>query len=139
MAQTLPYPFVTNLIEKFREWRKSWRDLQDLRDLGVQESERLAEEVGLSVGALDTLVRQGAKGSKELPELLTTLKIDQQALLRSDPRLLGDMHRVCSACASKRRCSNDLAKGTSAEHFEDYCGNASTIEAIKNQEAVARA
>jgi hypothetical protein len=33
-------------------------------------------------------------------------------------------------CASKRQCDRDLAAGTSAEHYEEYCLNAPTIDSL---------
>ena len=44
--------------------------------------------------------------------------------------VLRDMERVCAACQHKRQCDHDLAAGTAAKHYEEYCGNALTIDAL---------
>jgi hypothetical protein len=33
-------------------------------------------------------------------------------------------------CIQKRRCDRDLAAGTAAAHYQDYCGNADTIDGL---------
>jgi hypothetical protein len=62
--------------------------------------------------------------------LLRALGIDEADLARSQPLVLRDMERVCAMCASKRKCDHDLAAGTSAGHYEEYCLNAPTIESL---------
>jgi hypothetical protein len=44
--------------------------------------------------------------------------------------VLRDMERVCSMCDHKRQCDRDLAAGTAAKHYEEYCGNADTIDGL---------
>ena len=46
-------------------------------------------------------------------------------------RVLGDMERVCAHCLHKRRCDEDLAAGTSPEHYQEYCPNAPTIKRLQ--------
>ena len=76
------------------------------------------------------LVRQGPHAADELPRLLKSLGIDEADLARTQPLVLRDMERVCAMCASKRQCDRDLAAGTSAEHYEEYCLNAPTIDSL---------
>ena len=45
-------------------------------------------------------------------------------------RGLRDMERVCALCLHKRRCNEDLAAGTSREHYQEYCPNAPTIKRL---------
>ena len=58
--------------------------------------------------------------------MLTALSIDQDDLARTEPLVLRDMERVCALCSQKRRCDRDLAAGTSAAHYQEYCANAPT-------------
>jgi len=94
---------------------------------------RIASELRVSPGELDTLVRQGPHAADELPKLLRALGIDQTDLARTEPMVLRDMERVCALCHDKRQCDRDLAAGTSAEHYAGYCLNATTINALARQ------
>jgi hypothetical protein len=79
---------------------------------------------------LDTFVPQGPRAVDELPKLLAALGIDEKALSRTQPLVLRDMARVCASCEQKHQCDRDLDAGTSAQHYEEYCLNASTIDAL---------
>ena len=83
------------------------------------ELERVARELNVTPADLDSLVRRGSHGANELPYTLTALGIDEAALRRAEPSLLRDMERVCSFCAHKCECHQELAAGTAAtNHVE---------------------
>ena len=50
-------------------------------------------------------------------------------------RVLRDMERVCALCLHKRQCIEDLAAGTSPEHYQEYCPNAPTIKRLQSMKA----
>jgi transcriptional regulator with XRE-family HTH domain len=129
-AHCKPYPVFDNLITTFGDWLRQRRELNELRQLNTSEFERIATELRVSPGDLNELVRQGPHAADELPKLLKILGIDEEALARTQPMVLRDMERVCALCAHKGECDRDLAAGTSAEHYEGYCLNASTIETL---------
>jgi hypothetical protein len=129
-AQSKPHPIVESLMNTFGDWLKHRRELNEMRRLNTGEFDRIASELRVSPGDLTELVRQGPHAADELPKLLKVLGIDKQALARTEPLVLRDMERVCALCHTKGQCDRDLAAGTSAEHYEGYCLNASTIEAL---------
>ncbi|MGZ5805374.1 MAG: DUF6455 family protein, partial [Xanthobacteraceae bacterium] len=72
----------------------------------------------------------GPHAHDELPKMLKALGIDQNALAKTQPLVLRDMERTCAQCDHKRQCDHDLAAGTATKHYEEYCGNALTIDAL---------
>ena len=84
----------------------------------------------MSSAELEALVRQGPHAADELPKMLTALGVDQVDLARTEPLVLRDMERVCALCNHKRQCDRDLAAGTAAAHYEEYCANAPTIDSL---------
>lgn len=123
-----PYPVVGFLMETFGDWLNHRRELSEIRQMDTADFDRIASDLQVSPGVLDTLVRQGPHAADELPKLLKVLGIDEDALARTQPLVLRDMERVCAMCAHKRECDRDLAAGTSAGHYEGYCLNAPTID-----------
>lgn len=123
-----PYPAIENLIGPFADWLKHRRDLNKMRQLDRGDFERIANELQVSPEDLDSLVHHGLDAADELPKLLKALGIDEATLARAEPLVLRDMKRVCALCRHKRRCNHDLAAGVSANHYRDYCLNASTID-----------
>ena len=132
-TQDHPYPRVEFLIDTFADWLKHRRELSEIRQMDRSDFERIASDLRVSPGELDTLVDRGPHAADELPKLLKALGIDQADLARTEPMVLRDMERVCALCHHKRECDRDLAAGTSAEHYEGYCLNATTINALARQ------
>lgn len=129
-VQEHPFPRVEALINTFGDWLRHRRDLSEVRRMDTTEFDRIASDLRVSPGELDTLVQRGPHAADELPKLLKVLGINEADLARTEPLVLRDMERVCAMCASKRQCDRDLAAGTAAEHYEGYCLNAPTIEGL---------
>jgi hypothetical protein len=129
-AHAKSYPRVEHLISPFADWLKHRRELNEIRRLDRAEFDRIASDLTMSADDLDELVRHGSHAADELPQLLKELGLDETDLASAQPLLLRDMERVCALCAHKRRCDHDLAAGTLAEHYKDYCLNAPTIEQL---------
>jgi hypothetical protein len=125
-----PYPVVEYWTGRFCDWVKSTRRLSELRRLNTGDFGRIAGELRVSSTEIKALVRRGSHAADELPKLLNALGINEKALARTEPQSLRDMERVCALCTQKRRCNRDLAAGTSAEHYEEYCLNTSTIDGL---------
>ena len=129
-AQVRSYPVVDALIDIFGNWLKHRAELKALCQCDSVELGHIARELGVSPDDLDVLVRQGPHAADELPKLLNTLGIDQKAIARTQPLVLRDMQRVCATCQHKRQCDHDLAAGTAAQRYEEYCLNAPTIDSL---------
>jgi hypothetical protein len=127
--QEHPYPRVEYLINRFADWLKHRRELNEMRQLDRTDFNRIAADLEVSPGELDELVRRGPHASDELPVMLKALGIDEAALERTQPLVLRDMERVCALCRHKSQCDHDLVAGTAAEHYKGYCPNAPTIAA----------
>jgi hypothetical protein len=131
-SQHEPYPFVTNLIGLFGDWLKKRRefDRADGLQRPVQRLDPVADEVNVTPVVLKRLVQQRSQSANELPYTLTALGIDEAALWGTELAVLLDMERVCSACTHKRRCHRELAAGTAATNYVEYCENADTINTL---------
>ena len=129
-VQEQPYPTVSRMIDIFGEWVKHRRELREMREIDAANFGQIAGDLRMSSADLEALVRQGPHAADELPKMLTALGIDQQDLARTEPLVLRDMERVCSLCSHKRQCDRDLAAGTAAAHYQEYCGNADTIDGL---------
>ena len=115
----------------FGDWLKQRRELNELMEFAADpgELERVARELNVTPADLERLVRQSLHD--ELPYTLTALGIDEAALRRAEPAILRDMERVCSFCRHKRRCHQELAAGTTATNYVEYCDNADTIDMLR--------
>ena len=62
--------------------------------------------------------------------MLKTLGLDQAALKRTDPLVFRDLERGCALCACRKHCSRELANGTAAANYQDFCPNTVTLKAL---------
>jgi hypothetical protein len=67
-AQDHLYPGVEFLIDVFSGWLKHRRELNEMRQMDRADFDRIAGELQVSPGVLDTLVRQGPHATDELPK-----------------------------------------------------------------------
>ncbi len=125
-----PHSIINKLFDVFGDWLKHRQEIRELRDLDSAAFANIAHELHVTPADLDTLVRRGPRAVDELPKLLVALSVDEEALSRTQPFVLRDMARVCASCQQKHRCDYDLDAGTSAQNYERYCLNASTIHAL---------
>ena len=125
-----PYPVVDLVIETFGDWLKHRRELKEMCEMDDASFDQIASDLRISSADLEQLVRQGPHAADELPKMLRALGIDQADLARTETHVLRDMERVCSVCNHKRRCGHELAAGTAGANYEEYCGNAPTIDGL---------
>ena len=121
---------VESAINLFGDWLKRQQEMRELREMNSGDFARIARDLSVTPAELDTVVRQGPHASDELPRLLQSLGIDAETLSRTQPVLQRDMVRVCASCRQKTLCKHDLDAGTSAQHYEEYCPNAPSIDEL---------
>ena len=129
-VQETPRPVISRVVDIFGEWLKHRRELREMREIDAANFGRIAGDLRMSSADLEALVRQGPHAADELPKMLAALGIDQDNLARTEPFVLRDMERVCALCSHKRQCDRDLAAGTAAAHYEEFCANAPTIDGL---------
>jgi hypothetical protein len=127
---TRQYPVVESVIDIFARWLKHRREIAESCNCASEDYAQIARDLNVSTGELDQLVRQGAHAADALPKMMAELQIDRRAVMRVEPMVMRDLERVCSLCAHKRQCARELAAGTAAEHYADYCPNASTLKTL---------
>jgi hypothetical protein len=128
-----PYPVVNLAIETFGDWLKHRRELKEMREMDAVNFDQIASDLRISSADLEALVRHGPHAAAELPKMLRALGIDEADLARTETLVLRDMERVCSLCNHKRRCDHELAAGSAAAHYKEFCGNAPTIDGLGNR------
>jgi len=67
------YPAVEFLIDKFANWLKHRRDLNEIRQMNRTDFNLIAQDLRVSPDDLDRMVQVGPHGADELPKLLQNL------------------------------------------------------------------
>lgn len=118
------------------QWYRDWAQrssASELKCLGDEIVERMAQDVGVSAAELRRLARLGPEAGDLLRRRMAVLDLDEQEVARAEPQTLHDLQRVCAMCEYHRRCARDLAHDPANPEWKHYCPNATTLEALNAQ------
>jgi hypothetical protein len=65
--------------------------------------------------------------------MLVALHVDPKVLAEMDPLVMRELKWLCITCSNKKRCEHELARGTAAEHFHEFCPNAVSLDELLDQ------
>jgi hypothetical protein len=137
-AEESRYPTVEFVLYTVAAWINKHR-VNGVRDeLGQcspEDAMQIAKDLGVPVGDLQGLTAKGAAAANVLPKMLSALSVDAQALTDGDRAVMRDLQRTCILCDHKNRCRRELAEGSAAQHFREFCPNAYTFDALLKQES----
>jgi hypothetical protein len=128
------YPSVEPILSAIADWIKRYRHAIGLRDelaqCGLDDVRSMAKDIGVSPDQLRELASKGAGASDLLQKMLLALHVDPKALAEIDPLVGYDLQRLCITCSHKKQCKHELAAGTAATTFREFCPNAITLDAL---------
>jgi glycerol-3-phosphate dehydrogenase len=123
--------FVRTLARWWREYAGRRSTVAALADWGPAESARIAHDVGLSGAAeLRVLAGKWPHSADLLARRMQQIKLDAAEIVQVEPEVVRDLERVCTLCASKRRCGRDFAKERPPWSWQAYCPNTMTLKAL---------
>ena len=122
------------IFEAIARWVKNYRETlgasRELAQCGPQDVAAIAQDLMISPEELKSLVDKSADSARLLYRMLAALGVDAAALSARDPLVVRDLTRLCVSCTNKRKCAHELATGSAAEHFEEFCPNAYTLDML---------
>ena len=122
------------VLDAIAGWVKSYREAIGLRNemanCTPEQVASIARDMGLTSGELLSITAKGPRAADELPRLLRALGVDPVKLASEGPGTMRDLQRICITCGHKGQCQHDLAKGTAASHYREYCPNAISLDAL---------
>ncbi len=126
------YSGLETILNNIAQWVRKYRYALGIRDelmnCGPEEVANIARDLGVSASELANLASKGPEAANSLQKLLVALGVDPKRLASDDPIIMRDLQRLCISCGHKGQCEHDLAAGTAAEHYRDYCPNAYTLD-----------
>jgi hypothetical protein len=131
------YPVVELVLNSIAEWVNRYRDAigpaNDLGQCSPDEVMHIAKDMGVSVGELREMVSKGPHAADLVQKMLVALHVDPKVIAKTDPLVIRDLQRLCITCGDKKRCEKEIAAGTAAGHFHEFCPNALTLDALFDQ------
>ena len=131
------HPLVGSALKAIADWVTRYRKAIGFNNefgmCGPDEVMRMAKDIGVTPSQLQELVRKGPDSANLLKRMLVALHVDPKIIADMDPLVMREMQWLCITCNNKKRCEHELAKGTAAEHFHEFCPNAVSIEELLYQ------
>ena len=123
--------FLRRLARWWREYARRHNTVAALSNYGPAEAARIAHDVGVSGAAeLRVLASKWPDSADLLSRRMRQIKLDAAKIVRVEPQVVRDLERVCTLCATKRRCSRDLARKQHDSSWQAYCPNTMTLRAL---------
>ena len=124
---------VETALKAIADWISNYRKAIGLdEEFRPSDVMRMAKEIGVTPSQLHELTT-GPIDAKLLKSMLVALHVDPKVLADMDPLIMRELKWLCVTCGNKKRCEHELAKGTAAEHFREFCPNAVSLVELLNQ------
>ena len=127
-------PTTGQIFDAIANWVQKYRYAVGLRNelalCGAQEVAHIARDLRVSPEELVSLASKGPHAADQLPKLLLVLGVDPGELASNDSVMMRDLNRICITCGHKGQCEHDLANGSVAQRYHDYCPNAMSLDAL---------
>jgi len=121
-------------ITQWWQERKGIRgSLAQLGQCGPDEIERIAHDLSITSGELRTLARNGVDSARLLYRRMADLGLKPDKVTRAEPKVMRDLQKLCTMCASKARCAHDFARSADSSAWQAYCPNDDTLNALQAQ------
>jgi hypothetical protein len=121
---------LATLNSAIREWRRRQADLREFRALDERSRTDLANDMGLGVVTMETVIASGRGRLDLMKGVMRAAGVDPDAVDGRYPGAMRDLAITCSLCQSSRTCRRELAAGTAHESFDRYCPNAGTFRQL---------
>jgi hypothetical protein len=133
-SQPASHPLLAGALSAIAAWVTKYRhavgSYHVLGPCGPDDVQQIARDLGVPAGELREIMKKGPGGADLLQKMLVALQVDPKALASANPLVVRDLQRLCTTCCDQKRCAHELAAGTAAAHFHDYCPNAFTLDAL---------
>ena len=128
--QAGPWPIIDGIKHWWRNWSGANSRLPELMCCGEDELERMAHDLGMPVSQFRRIAGYGPDAAALLFQRMAALNLGSDDVLTTAPGTLRDLQRVCTLCASHRKCARDLGRNPADSKWEDYCPNVAMLKLL---------
>jgi hypothetical protein len=128
-------PIFNAVANWWRDWRAVRANLASLDRCGAEDTDRIAQDLGITATDLRALAGKWPDSTELLDRRLAALELDRTEIQRQEPQVLSDLRRVCTMCKSGRECRHDLAENPYDPGWREYCPNVVTLDALSADRA----
>lgn len=117
------------LTASLNEWSRFLSIAQELRDIDRECMETMLEA---RMAGPDPLPPEEATKVRSLIEMLKSLELDPDVIRLKQPETMRKLEAACIVCTKRDRCDHELAAGTAADAYREFCPNAPRLNALQS-------
>ena len=119
------------LIGKVANWiTERARASAELALLSRGDISRMAHDIGVTEADLRDVLPRGADNTVLMEAMMRARGLDPAEVAHLSGTVMRDLELTCTHCGAVRRCRREIAAGTAAEHCDEFCGNAYTLDVL---------
>jgi hypothetical protein len=122
------------LFTSLDEWRRLWSVAQELRNIDNECLDTLLEA---RASGPDPLSPEEAVKVRSLVQMLKSLDLDPEAIRLKQPEVMQKLETACMGCTVRNRCDHELAAGTAALTYPEFCPNTPRLNALLSVQVAA--
>lgn len=115
-----------SVVLAFRDWKQRRAAMKEIDALASSESERLLGECGLTRDDLSVAMRHTG-GANPLPHAMRSIGVDPRLFEARHRAWNRDMTRTCMMCSERGHCRDQIAAGSFATHYRQFCPNRDSL------------
>ena len=132
------WPAVGALAQWLRDWSRKRALLAEFESCGSEECDRMLHDLGLTRADLRKLAEAEPDATGLLGRMMGVLHLDPARVERTEPAVFRDLERVCALCDGRERCREELSAETAGAHWQEFCPNAMTLQALLDETRASR-
>ena len=122
------------LLTPLDDWCRFLMVAQELRDVDNECLDTLLEARGSGPAPLSP---EEAAKVRSVIQMLQSLDLNPEAIRLTQPEVMQKLKRACLGCTERSRCDHELAAGTAAVAYREFCPNAPRLNALLSIRAAA--
>jgi len=115
---------VSALSRWWYSWRSRRHQVEELNELPSTELHEIAHDANVATDDLISLAGKWPDSANLLVQRAAMLQVD---LAKIPQPVLNDMTKLCSLCAHRGQCRDDLTARSESSAWSDYCPNSEVL------------
>lgn len=121
------------LIGKVAHWIATRaRASAELARLSHGDIDGMARDLGVSQSDLRDVLPRGTDNTKLMEAMMRARGLDVDRVAHLAGAAMRDLELTCTRCGAATRCRRELAAGTADADCHEFCGNADTFDALRD-------
>ncbi|WP_311276054.1 heavy-metal resistance [Methylobacterium sp. WCS2018Hpa-22] len=115
------------IVASMEEWCCLLKAAQELRNVDEEMMETMLED---GAPCPEPFGPDGMTKLRNIADLMRALSLDPEAIRQRQPEAMHALEAACLDCTERSRCKRELATGSAAGTYRQFCPNVSHLDRL---------